>query len=354
MSEQVVDLRSTWATLRRRGGTLAAATVVGAAAGVGLLYLNPPLYSSTGIVLLPASAAPGSADSAQYDADTQVLIAESAEVLGRAGSKVAPPLSAARGGGPGRDHRPCRHRAALHGHGADRGRGRGPVVRPRRGSRRLPPGGVHVLEPGAAGGAAGPARDADREPAGRRGRDQDDLGPAGRRGPGLRRRPGRRGDALRADRPAGRHRARARRPQEAARGRRRDRRGPLAGCKRHPARRRRRSSRTCVTEPSPSSPAVPAVALLLTAVYLLLTNRRDLKLRSRDEIADAVGIPVVTSVRVRPASLARMDGGSCCAATHPTARRLGTAPAPPRPGSGRGRERPTGEGFVLVVLTRVG
>ena len=37
-----------------------------------------------------------------------------------------------------------------------------------------------------------------------------------------------------------------------------------------------------------------------TTVYLLVTNRRDPKLRSRDEIADAVGIPVITSVRVRP------------------------------------------------------
>ena len=48
-------------------------------------------------------------------------------------------------------------------------------------------------------------------------------------------------------------------------------------------------------------PGSAGVALLLTAAWLLLTTRRDLKLRSRDEIADAVGVPVVASVASRPA-----------------------------------------------------
>ena len=39
----------------------------------------------------------------------------------------------------------------------------------------------------------------------------------------------------------------------------------------------------------------------MTALFIALTNRRDPKLRSRDEIADAVGIPVLASFRTRPA-----------------------------------------------------
>jgi hypothetical protein len=97
-----------------------------------------------------------------------------------------------------------------------------------------------------------------------------------------------------------------------------------------------------------------AVCALLISVYLLVTNQRDPKLRSRDEIADAVGIPVVTSLRVRsPRS------------THAW-RELLRKYTPDSPDAWAlrqllhglvpeaGKERPSAEGFVLIVLTLSG
>ncbi len=97
MSEQAVDLRSTWAVLRRRSGLLFLAALIGGAAGFGFLYLFPPPYTSVSGVLLPPSQAGGST-SAGYDAETQVLIATSSEVLSRAAEKVEPPLTASEAG----------------------------------------------------------------------------------------------------------------------------------------------------------------------------------------------------------------------------------------------------------------
>lgn len=93
MSEQAVDLSSTWAVMRRRSKVLFAAALVGALAGVGLLFLLPPPYSSTSVVLLPAATQAGSGKTGEYDADTQVLIATSAEVLARAAQQVQPELT---------------------------------------------------------------------------------------------------------------------------------------------------------------------------------------------------------------------------------------------------------------------
>ena len=93
MSEQGVDLRSTWAVLRRRRGSLAAAALFGAVAGAGLLYVLPSPYASTSVVLLPTATQAGSGRTGGYDAETQVLIAQSADVLGRAGLAVTPNLS---------------------------------------------------------------------------------------------------------------------------------------------------------------------------------------------------------------------------------------------------------------------
>ena len=93
MSEQGVDLRSTWAVLRRRRGSIAAAALFGAVAGAGLLYVLPSPYASTSVVLLPTATQAGSGRTGGYDAETQVLIAQSADVLGRAGLAVTPNLS---------------------------------------------------------------------------------------------------------------------------------------------------------------------------------------------------------------------------------------------------------------------
>ncbi len=94
MSEQGVDLRSTWAVLRRRRGAIAVAALFGAVAGAGLLYALPSPYTSTSVVLLPTATQAGSGRTGGYDAETQVLVAQSAEVLGSAGRTVTPILSA--------------------------------------------------------------------------------------------------------------------------------------------------------------------------------------------------------------------------------------------------------------------
>lgn len=91
MSEQIIDLRSTWAVLRRRVGTLVIAASVGALAGGAAVYYRPPVYTSTSIVLLPPPAGGGSA-APSHSVDTQVEIAKSEAVFGPAGRAVSPSL----------------------------------------------------------------------------------------------------------------------------------------------------------------------------------------------------------------------------------------------------------------------
>jgi capsular polysaccharide biosynthesis protein len=93
VSEQAVDLSSTWAVMRRRSRVLLSAAVVGGLAGLGALFVFPPPYSSTSVVLLPAAAQAGSGKTGEYDADTQILIATSAEVLARAAQEMQPELT---------------------------------------------------------------------------------------------------------------------------------------------------------------------------------------------------------------------------------------------------------------------
>jgi uncharacterized protein involved in exopolysaccharide biosynthesis len=95
MTEQVVDLGSTWAVLRRRRGLILLAALLGGLAGAGLLFLFPPKYLSTSVVLLPTATQAGSGKTGGYDADTQVLIATSAEILLRAAREVQPELTQA-------------------------------------------------------------------------------------------------------------------------------------------------------------------------------------------------------------------------------------------------------------------
>ncbi|GAA4396985.1 hypothetical protein GCM10023168_01520 [Fodinibacter luteus] len=301
MSEQVVDLRSTWAILRRRGGTLAAAAVVGAAAGVGVLYLNPPLHASTGIVLLPASATPGSADTATYDAQTQVLIAESAEVLGRAGSRVDPPLDAAgvadrveitapaptvlRFTATGRtaDDAEALSSALAEAHVAYLREASTSLTRERQAA---------LQEREATLTASLQALEAEIRTT------SDRLAVEGRASP-----EGRADAATLSELTAQRAGTvlelddlTTQLEGEGTTGS-----GPLsvpASVMQHasPA-----ESSDLLNRLLTFVPGSAGLALLLTAAYLVLTTRRDLKLRSRDEIADAVGVPVVASVASRPA-----------------------------------------------------
>jgi hypothetical protein len=57
--------------------------------------LSPPAYLSTSVVLLPGPTQAGSGKTGDYDADTQVLIATSAEILLRAAQQVHPELTQA-------------------------------------------------------------------------------------------------------------------------------------------------------------------------------------------------------------------------------------------------------------------
>ncbi len=91
MSDQVTDLRSTVAALRRRSRVLAATAVVGLAAGVAYVLVQPPPLTSTTLVLLPT---PALADSSSTDVATQVRIALSATILEQAGEAVEPALPA--------------------------------------------------------------------------------------------------------------------------------------------------------------------------------------------------------------------------------------------------------------------
>jgi capsular polysaccharide biosynthesis protein len=89
----LTDLRSTMATLRRRRRALAAAAVIGLVAGVVYVFVEPPPLSSTTLVLLPT---PALAESSSSDVETQVRIALSATILERAGQAVEPKLSASK------------------------------------------------------------------------------------------------------------------------------------------------------------------------------------------------------------------------------------------------------------------
>ena len=91
MRDQTTDLRSTFGTLRRGSRLLAAAALVGLAAGAAYALMLPPPLTSTTLVLLPT---PALAESSTSDVETQVHIALSATVLERAGQAVAPALSA--------------------------------------------------------------------------------------------------------------------------------------------------------------------------------------------------------------------------------------------------------------------
>lgn len=95
MSEQIVDLRSIWAILRRHTRALAIAAAAGGLAGGALLLSLPAEYTSTTLVLFPPAAPAGVEVQGAQAIDTQVQIASSDVVLSRAGQQFRPPISAA-------------------------------------------------------------------------------------------------------------------------------------------------------------------------------------------------------------------------------------------------------------------
>lgn len=92
MAEQSVDLRSTVSILRRHRWVLLLAVLVGVVSGVGLVVLRPPLYaSSTQVLLPPVKSTDGLPPS--RDVKTEMKIATSDGVLGPAGQAVHPALT---------------------------------------------------------------------------------------------------------------------------------------------------------------------------------------------------------------------------------------------------------------------
>jgi Chain length determinant protein len=88
---EITTVRSTVGTLRRRRHVLIAAALVGLAAGIAFVFVQPPPLTSTTLVLLPS---PAVASTSSSDASTQIRIALSASILKQAGQAVTPTLSA--------------------------------------------------------------------------------------------------------------------------------------------------------------------------------------------------------------------------------------------------------------------
>ncbi|MEW1954776.1 hypothetical protein [Terrabacter sp. NPDC080008] len=94
MSEQIIDLRSVWAILRRHTRGLAVAAVVGAAAGGAALTMVAPEYTSSTLMVFQATPTGTPPPANAHAIDTQVQIALSDAVLAKAGQALQKPLSA--------------------------------------------------------------------------------------------------------------------------------------------------------------------------------------------------------------------------------------------------------------------
>lgn len=92
MSEPVLDLRSVISMLRRRRRVIAVAALVGLVAGILLVVARPPLYTSSTIVLLPPERG-SDGQVITRDMVTATRVVTSDAVLGPARRQVRPALS---------------------------------------------------------------------------------------------------------------------------------------------------------------------------------------------------------------------------------------------------------------------
>jgi uncharacterized protein involved in exopolysaccharide biosynthesis len=93
MTEPALDLRGSWAAIRRRRALVASLGLIGICGGVAYGVVKPALPSAVSMVLLPPSATT-SAGTPVRDTGTQVAIATSQPVLDEAGQSVTPPIGA--------------------------------------------------------------------------------------------------------------------------------------------------------------------------------------------------------------------------------------------------------------------
>ena len=109
------------------------------AGGAGAALLLPPaVLEQRARCCFPSATEGGSGKTGGYDADTQIRIATSAEILKRAGQQMKPKLSPAGGRRPRRRRGPHRLDRGDHGERPDERPGRGSRRRRRRLARRLP------------------------------------------------------------------------------------------------------------------------------------------------------------------------------------------------------------------------
>ncbi|MDQ4145642.1 MAG: hypothetical protein M3198_18235 [Actinomycetota bacterium] len=91
MLDRLLDLRGTLRALARQWVPVLVLAAWGMASGVGLTLAQEPTFVSSSLVLLPPSAVDAEGHKLR-DMETEVYIARSPEVLDRAGSVVAPPI----------------------------------------------------------------------------------------------------------------------------------------------------------------------------------------------------------------------------------------------------------------------
>ncbi len=93
MAEQILDLRSGAGLLRQRRRLLARVGAVGLVVGIGYTILVPARLASSTLVLLPTPMS-GQQNAGNSEVDTQVLMVLSTTVLARAGQALSPAMSA--------------------------------------------------------------------------------------------------------------------------------------------------------------------------------------------------------------------------------------------------------------------
>jgi capsular polysaccharide biosynthesis protein len=91
MSEQALDFQSVLSTMRRHRMLLAGLTLAGGLAGAALVHVHPPMYASTAQVYLPDP--PDAGAGAARDPATDMKVALSDVVLEPASTKVMPHLT---------------------------------------------------------------------------------------------------------------------------------------------------------------------------------------------------------------------------------------------------------------------
>jgi hypothetical protein len=347
--EQSVDLRSTWTMLRRRSRVLVIAAVLGALAGLALLYFFPPPFSSRSEVLLPTVTQGDAGKTGGYDPETQIRIVTGAEVLERAGQQVEPKLTKHEVDDRVVAEAPTDSIVDITAHGPTSGQAEALT-------RAVASSLVEYLND-TSQAVSSTAKKAYEQRLATLTASLKSVNAEIKKAEKRIADKGRSSEAGRFDAAALSNLTAERAETVLA----------IDALKKQLAGDGVASGRLAAGAEvvDPASPGVratfvadaltmvlggAAVFLFLTTVYLLVTNHRDPKLRARDEIADAVGIPVVMSLRTRPP---RSPHGW---------RELFRAYAPDSPDawalrqllhgllSESWKDWPTGEGFVLVVL----